>query len=59
LRERRYDREHESIELITVRTARLDDLVPDGADVSGPSLTEREFSDQFYSGENYYFVAHP
>lgn len=124
LRERRYDREDETVELITVRTARLDDLVPDDAHVamikidveggelgvllgagrilkakpvvvfehglgaadhygttpediwsvfaavsmrvsllqayleSGPSLTAPEFSDQFHSGQNYYFIAH-
>jgi len=124
LRERRYDRESETVALITVRTARLDDLVPEDADVAmikidveggelgvllgagrtleakpvvvfehglgaadhygttpddiwsvfeaasmrvslldaylerGPSLTAPEFSDQFHSGQNYYFVAH-
>jgi FkbM family methyltransferase len=34
LRRRRYDRPHEQVELITVRTARLDDLVPADADVA-------------------------
>jgi FkbM family methyltransferase len=33
LRERRYDRPHETVELITVRTARLDELVPDDRQV--------------------------
>jgi len=34
LRERRYDRENETVELTTVRTARLDDLVPEDAHVA-------------------------
>lgn len=34
LRERAYDRPDETVEQISVRTARLDDLIPDGTDVA-------------------------